>query len=180
MSGVKHLLDEVAARMEIDDPNDPRVGAEVERLLSIKQRRLIMLESHPNMGGFWVGRIGTERDIAEYLKDVESRRLLDYAFLILELREGAKNEVDDWIEFDEGEPIELKKFPPAGKLSMKGTPPLPGLEKRLSGIRCSAYGQDRSVWSILQACTDEQVAKVGNCLLEVALQGGWELPKVEV
>ncbi len=33
MGAVKHLMDEVAARMEVQDPNDPRVQAEVERLL---------------------------------------------------------------------------------------------------------------------------------------------------
>jgi hypothetical protein len=34
MGGVKHMMDEVAARMGIDDPNDERVKAEVDRLLS--------------------------------------------------------------------------------------------------------------------------------------------------
>ncbi len=34
MSQMKHMMDEVAARMGIQDPNDPRVQAEVERLLA--------------------------------------------------------------------------------------------------------------------------------------------------
>ncbi len=34
MGQIKHLMDEVAARMGIPDPNDPLVLAEVERLLS--------------------------------------------------------------------------------------------------------------------------------------------------
>jgi len=33
MSGIKHMMDEVAERMDIVDPNDPKVRAEVTRLL---------------------------------------------------------------------------------------------------------------------------------------------------
>jgi len=43
MGATKHLMDEVAARMEIDDPNDPRVLAEVNRLLSTRQRRTTVM-----------------------------------------------------------------------------------------------------------------------------------------
>ena len=38
MGQIKHLMDEVATRMGITDPNDPLVQAEVERLLSIPKR----------------------------------------------------------------------------------------------------------------------------------------------
>jgi len=38
MSGVKHLADEVAEKLGIRDPNDPRVEAEVTRLLSADRR----------------------------------------------------------------------------------------------------------------------------------------------
>ena len=38
MGGVKHLADEVAGKLGIRDPNDPRVEAEVSRLLSTDRR----------------------------------------------------------------------------------------------------------------------------------------------
>lgn len=38
MGAIKRMMEEVAERMEIDDPNDERVKAEVERLLSLSQR----------------------------------------------------------------------------------------------------------------------------------------------
>lgn len=176
MSGVKDIL--VARRMEIDDPNDPRVRAEVSRLLCINQRRLVVVLSHPNSGGFWVGKLGTEREIQEYLKKMEAEGDLDYIFAIAELKEGVEDEVADWIEFDGVEPQCLQEVKIGA--SPRGTPPLPGLEKRLAGIQAKAYGQKRSVWSILQALTDDQIAETFGQVLTDVLQYGLELPEPEV
>ncbi len=170
MGQVKHMMDEVAKRMEIKDPNDPRVQAEVERRLSINERRLLLVESHPNSGGFWVGRVGTEREIQECPKQLEADGTLDYVFAIAELKPGAGNEVTDWIEFDGAEPIKLRKRKPGH--SITGTPPLPGLEGRLARIQSAAYGQPHPVWSILQALTDEEIAETFTQVLEAVLQEG--------
>ncbi len=170
MGQVKHMMDEVAKRMEIKDPNDPKVQAEVERRLSINERRLLVVESHPNSGGFWVGRMGTEREIQEYLKQLVTDGTLDYVSAIAELKPGAGNEVTDWIEFDGAEPIKLRKRKPGH--SIAGTPPLPGLEARLARIQSEAYGQRRSVWSILQALSDEEIAETFTQVLESILQEG--------
>ena len=178
MSGVKHMMDEVASRMEIDDPNDPKVQAEVARLLSITDRRLVLIESHPNSGGFWVGRVGTEREVLEYLKKAEAEGNLDYAFSLIELKKGAGDEITDWIEFDGTDPIKLLERTPGG--TTNGTPPLPGLEARLAGIQAEAYGQHRSVWSILQSLTDDEVAETFSDLLETVLQEGRTLIIPEV
>ncbi len=55
---------------------------------------------------------------------------------------------------------------------------MPGLEKRLADIEASAYGQKRSVWGLLQAMTDEEIALTFGDVLEEVLQSGRELPKV--
>ncbi len=170
MGQVKHMMDEVAKRMEIKDPNDPKVQAEVERRLSINNRRLVLVESHPNSGGFWVGRIGTERQIQEYLKQLETDSTLDYVFAIAELKPGAGNEASDWIEFDGADPIKLRKRKPGH--SVTGTPPLPGLEARLAKIQSEAYGQRQSVWSILQVLSDEEIAETFTEVLESLLHEG--------
>ncbi len=170
MGQVKHMMDEVAKRMEIKDPNDPKVQAEVERRLSINERRLLVVESHPNSGGFWVGRMGTEREIQEYLKRLEIDGTLDYVFDIAELKPGAGNEATDWIEFDGAEPTKLQKRQPCH--STTGTPPLPGLEARLARIQSAAYGQRHSVWSILQALSDDEIAETFTQVLESILQEG--------
>lgn len=172
MSAIKNLMDEVAARMGVTDPNNPAVLEEVERLLSVNDRRLVVVESHPNAGGFWVGKVGTEREVSEYLKTAEGNGDLDYIYAILELKKGAHDEVTKWIEFDDlSEPIKLlvSERTPGGA---KGTPPLPGLEARLAGIKSEAYGQQHSVWSILQTLADEEIASAFSDLLETMLQEG--------
>ena len=174
MSGIKRLMEEVAERMEIDDPNDSRVKAEVERLLSINHRRLIVVESHPNSGGFWTGKIGTEQEVLQYLQKLEKDGNLDYIFAIAELKEGSDDEVADWIEFDGIEPIKLREVAIGSR--PEGTPPLPGLEKRLAGIEADAYGLKKSAWSILQSLTDEEICEVLSDLLQGLLQMGRELP----
>jgi len=176
MGQVKHMMDEVAKRLEIKDPNDPRVQAEVERRLSINDRRLVLVESHPNSGGFWIGRIGTEREIQEYLKQLEIDGTLDYVFAIAELKPGAGNEVTDWIEFDSTEPVKLQKRKPCH--SITGPPPLPGLEARLATIQSAAYGQRHSVWSILLAFSDDEVAETFTQVLESILQEDRTLDRV--
>ena len=178
MGAVKALIDEVAGRMEIEDVSDPRVQAEVDRLLSINHRRLVVIEAHPNSGVIWVGKVGTEREILDYLKAADTEHDLNYVFAILELKEKATIETDNWIEFDEAEPIGLRKVNIGS--SPEGTPPLPGLEKRLAGIQAEAYGQHRSVWSLLQAMTDEEIALTFDDTLEEMLQTGRDLPKAGV
>lgn len=175
MGAVKRMAEEVAERMEIGDISDPRVLAEVDRLLSINLRRLVVIESHPNSGGFWTGKVGTERETLDYLRDAEKKGDLDYVFCILELKEKAGHETCDWLEFVDGEPDRVADI--AIGRSPEGTPPLPGLEKRLAGIQADAYGQERSVWSLLQAMTDEEIALTFSDTLEEMLQAGRELPK---
>ena len=177
MSGIKRLMEEVAERMEIDDPNDPRVKAEVERLFSLSERRLVVVESHPNSGGFWTGKMGSEREILQYLKKLESDGTLDYVFAVVELKEGAGDEVADWIEFDGLEPIRLKEVNIGS--SPQATPPLPGLEKRLAGIEAEAYGAKKSAWSLLQGMSDEEVSDYFSDCLEGMLQSGRLLPPWE-
>jgi len=176
MGAVKRMAEEVAERMEIDDISDPRVLAEVDRQLSINHRRLVVIESHPNSGGFWTGKVGTEREVLDYLKQAEKKGDLDYVFCILELKEKAEHETSDWIEFEDSEPIRVAKVAIGG--STEGTPPLPGLEKRLAGIEAEAYGLSRSVWSILQAMSDEEITLTFSDVFEEMLQSGRELPKV--
>lgn len=178
MSGIKHMMDEVAARMEIDDPNDERVKAEVERLLSITQRRLVVLESHPNMGGYWFGKMATEAEMLAHLKQEEAEGNLDYVLAILELKEGAKEETDEWLEFEDSQPTGIKPRKFTG--GVNGTPPLPGLEARLAKIQADAYGEKHSVWSILQSLSDQEISELFRMTLESCLQEGRTLVIPEV
>lgn len=178
MGGVKHMMDEVAARMEIDDPNDPKVQAEVERLLSITNRRLVVLETHPNTGGCWFGKMGTAREVIAYLKEMAEKGSLAYVGGIVELKEGAKDEMLEWIELEDFQPVRVIVRPPGQ--TTNGTPPLPGLEARLARIQAEAYGQHHSVWSILQSLTDEEVAETFGKVLESVLQEGRTLVIPEV
>ena len=166
---------EVAQRMEIPDENDPRVEAEVERLLSLSQRRLVVVESHPNSGGFRTGKMGSEREVLHYLKKLEKDGTLDYVFTIIELKEGADEEAAGWLEFDGIEPIKVMEVTIGS--APQPTPPLPGLEKRLAGIQAESCGQHRSAWTLLQAMTDEEVAFTFSECLEGLLQMGRELPE---
>ena len=175
MGAIKRMAEDVARRMEIEDISDPRVLAEVDRQLSINHRRLVVIESHPNSGGFWTGKVGTEQEVLDYLKEAEKKGDLDYVFCILELKEKAEHETSDWIEFEDCEPDRVADIAIGG--SPEGTPPLPGLEKRLAGIEAEACGQHRSVWSLLQAMTDEEIALTFSDTLEEMLQMGRELPK---
>lgn len=158
MGGVKRMAEEVARRMEIEDISDPRVLAEVDRQLSIDYRRLVVLESHPNIGGYWVGKVGNEREVLDYLRDTAKKGTLDYVFCIVELKEKAEHETNKWIDFQLGIGVDEPKLRKVEIGGTVGTPPLPGLEKRLAGIQAEAYGQHRSVWSLLQAMSDEEVA----------------------
>ena len=177
MSRIKDMMDEVANRMEIDNVNDPRVEAEVNRLLSLGERRFVVLETHPNSGGCWVGKLGTEREVLEYLKDLEKKGQLDYVGGIVELKEDAHDEVLDWIKFEDYEPVGVTIRPP--KEYSGPTPPLPGLEKRLAGIEAEAYGAKESAWSLLQGMSDEEVSEHFSDCLEGMLQSGRLLPPWE-
>lgn len=175
MGAIKRMAEEVAERMEIDDPNDPKVLAEVGRLLSIDERRLVVMETHPNSGGCWVGKLGTETEILQYLAQLAKDGTLDYVGDIVELKEGAQAELLSWIELEDYQPVKVHSQPP--KSDSGPTPPLPGLEKRLAGIEAEAYGQHKSVWSLLQAMTDEEIALTFSDTLEEMLQSGRELQK---
>lgn len=170
MGAMKRMLEEVAERMEIEDISDPRVLAEADRLLSVNHRRLVVIESHPNIGGFWTGMVGTEQEVLNYLRAADEKGTLDYTWLILELKAKADDETADWLRFDDSEVVGLRKVK-IGR-STEGTPPLPGLEKRLAGIEVSAYGQHQSAWSLLQAMSEEEIAQVLSDTLEGMLQSG--------
>jgi len=105
MGGTKQMMDEVASRMEICDPNDPKVLAEVGRLLSLNERRLVVLETHPNSGGCWVGKLGTESEILQYLAQLAKDGTLDYVGGIVELKEKAEEEILE---------LSLRTFSPSG------------------------------------------------------------------
>ena len=176
MGGTKQLADEVAARMEIQDPNDPRVEAEVNRLLTLYERRFVVLETHPNSGGTRVGKLGSGSEILAYLKGMEEKGLLDYVGSIVELREKADEETLKWLDYDEGEWRGVR--PHVAFRAPDGTPPLPGLEKRLAGIEVSAYGSRKKVQSILHVMSDQEIETVFADILETMLQGG-RLPSKE-
>ncbi len=180
MGGTKQMMDEVASRMEICDPNDPKVLAEVGRLLSLDERRLVVLETHPNSGGCWVGKLGTEKEIIQYLAQLAKDGTLDYVGGIVELKEKAEEEILEWIEFEDFQPVRVHIRPP--REHGGPTPPLPGLEKRLAGIEAEAYGVKKSVWSILQGMYDNEVEEFFSDALEGMLQSGrlllpWEEKK---
>lgn len=178
VSGIKHTMDEVAQNMGVYDPNDPKVLAEVDRLLHRDDRRLIVLETHPNSGGCWVGKLGTEREVIAYLKEMAEKGTLDYVGDILELKEKAEAEIQSWIEFEDYQPIRVAIRPPKDRVGP--TPPLPGLEKRLAGLTAEAYGQKKSVWSILQGMYDGEIEEFFSDALEGMLQSGRLMPEVEV
>ena len=52
------------------------------------KKKYAVFETHPNMGGLWIGKIGTEEEILEYLRELEKSGNLDYVDFICELREG--------------------------------------------------------------------------------------------
>ncbi|MBA7689300.1 hypothetical protein ES703_97806 [subsurface metagenome] len=175
MGGTKRLMEEVAERMEINDPNDPKVLVEVGRLLSLNERRLVVLITHPNSGGRWVGKLGTEFEVLHYLNQMAREGTLAYVGGILELKERAEEETLSWIELEDYQPTKVCLRPPREQSGP--TPPLPGLEKRLVGIEASAYGAKKSVWSILQGMSDEEIAEYFSDCLEGMLQSGRLLPK---
>ena len=177
MGGTKAMCDEVAERMEIYDPNDPKVQAEVARLLSLDERRLVVLETHPNSGGCWIGKLGTESEVIQYLKELAKAGTLDYVGGILELKERAEEEMLEWIELEDYQPVRVHIRPPREHSGL--TPPLPGLEKRLANLGAEAYGIKKSVWSLLQGMYDNEIEEVLSGALEGMLQAGRLLPPWE-
>jgi len=177
MGGMKRMMEVAAERMETDDVNAPEVLAEVARLISLEERRLIVLETHPNSGGCWCGMLGTETEVLQYLQKMADKGFLDYVGGILELKPTAEEETLHWIEFEEYQPIGVRVRPPS---EMTGpTPPLPGLEKRLAGIEASAFGVKKSVWSILSGMYDKELEELFTDALEGMLQAGRLLPPWE-
>lgn len=177
MGGTKELAEDVAARMEIPDSTDPRVEAEVNRMLVLYEKRFVVLETRPNSGGTRVGKLGSGGDILAYLKGLEEEGLLDYVGSIVELRENAYEETLEWLELEDAQRQTVHHQWTGVRSRVvfgapDGTPPLPGLEKRLAGIRVSAYGSSKSVQSILHVMTDEEIETVFSDLMETMLQGG--------
>jgi len=177
MGAMKRMMGEVATQMGIYDPNDPKVLAEVGRLLSLNDRRLVVLETHPNSGGCWVGKMGTETEILQYLVQLAKNGTLDYVGDIIELKEGAQAEVLSWIELEDCQPVRVRGVPPREHSGL--TPPLPGLEKRLANLEVEAYGIKKSVWSLLQGMYDSEIEEVLSDALEAMLQAGRLLPPWE-
>jgi len=177
MGATKRLMEEVAGRIANGDPNDPKVLEEVGRLLSLDERRLVVLETHPNSGGCWIGKLGSESDVIQYLKELAKEGTLDYVGGILELKEKAEEEILQWIEFEDYQPIRVQIRPP--REHGGPTPPLPGLEKRLAGIEAEAYGVKKSVWSILQGMYDQEIEEFFSDAFEGMLQSGRLLPPWE-
>jgi len=177
MGATKRLMEEVAGRIANGDPNDPKVLAEVGRLLTLDERRLVVLETHPNSGGCWIGKLGSEGEVIRYLKELAKAGTLSYVGGILELKEKAEEEILQWIEFEEFEPIRVQIRPP--REHSGPTPPLPGLEKRLANLEVEAYGIKKSVWSLLQGMDDSEIEEVLSDTLEGMLQAGRLLPPWE-
>ncbi|GAF85531.1 unnamed protein product [marine sediment metagenome] len=169
MGGTKQLADEVAAKMGIPDPNDSRVEAEVNRLLLLYEKRFVVLETHPNSGGTRVGKLGYGSEILAYLREMQEEGSLNYVGSIVELRENAYEETLEWLEYEHAEWTDVRSH--VLFKAPDGTPPLPGLEKRLAGIEVSAYGSSYKVQSILHIMSDEEIETVFADLLESMLQG---------
>ena len=51
--------------------------------------KYIVLESHPNIGGLWIGFIGTKRLVKQYIARLHPAQL-DYITQILPLKPGAE------------------------------------------------------------------------------------------
>jgi len=56
----------------------------------------IVIETHPNSGGWWVGKIGTRKEIEEYVSQTD----LDYVAFILELRDGGEDVTEEFLSWD--------------------------------------------------------------------------------
>ena len=177
MGATKRMMEEVAGNMGNYDPNDPKVLAEVGRLLNLDERRFVVLETHPNSGGCWIGKLGTGSEVISYLKEMATKGFLDYVGSILELKEKAEEETQKWLLFEDGSPsrVVIRGFAWDGG----PTPPLPGLEKRLAHLEVEAYGVKKSVWSLLQGMYDNEIEEVLSDTLEAFLQSGRMLPPWE-
>ena len=63
-----------------------------EKVIVLNERKeplYIALESHPNIGGLWIGKIGTKEEIQEYIDGLKKEGHLDYLYCILKLEEHA-------------------------------------------------------------------------------------------
>jgi hypothetical protein len=60
----------------------------------------------------YIGKIGSEKEVAEYLKELEETQRLEKVIAIFPLIEGAKNQIDDFLELDneDGIPIALQSI----------------------------------------------------------------------
>jgi len=56
----------------------------------------VVVESHPNMGGYWVGISGDKQKVIEYLK----RSDLDYIYAVLELKEKGEDVSKKFLKWD--------------------------------------------------------------------------------
>jgi hypothetical protein len=58
----------------------------------------------------YIGKIGDENEVIEYLKELEETQSLDRVIAIFPLIEGAKNQIDDFLELDNEDGIPIAVF----------------------------------------------------------------------
>jgi hypothetical protein len=56
----------------------------------------VVIESHPNMGSYWVGTLGDKKKVIEYLKKSD----LDYVHSVLELKEKGEDVSKKFLNWD--------------------------------------------------------------------------------
>jgi len=136
------------------------------------ERRLAVMETHPNSGGMWVGKLGTESEVMEYLRQMAEEGNLAYVGSVIELKDGAEVETEDWLELEDCEAVGVK---PRVVTDGHQPQPLPGLERRLAGIESNAYGTKKSALAILGVLTDEEISLTLDEVLQDLLQEGREI-----
>ena len=60
----------------------------------------------------YIGKIGSENEVIEYLKELQETERLYQVVAIFPLVEGGKNQIDDFLELDneDGFPIDLQSI----------------------------------------------------------------------
>jgi hypothetical protein len=81
----------------------------------MKKEKYVVLASHPNGGPLWVDKVGTMDEINAYLKDMESRKILEYVNHIFVLADQAEDEVGEWLRFEDGAPVSVIEHESGGE-----------------------------------------------------------------
>ena len=66
-----------------------------------KEEKYVVIESHPNGGSLWVGKVGDEKEIRAYLKREIRHVLMGYIWNILELKKNGEIVNEKFLEIDE-------------------------------------------------------------------------------